>query len=128
MKTGKFFAVFWLGVAMLVATGGLEISSAVWHEVQVQQSKPLDQTRARLDADKTHGQTIRETNSGLGWPGFAFLTIGAVGWIFRPMPGGKKKAKKTKAEDFPGRADPGFFDALAEKTNAYFVGFNVSNP
>lgn len=122
MKTGTFFViVFWLGVAMLLTTAGLQLSSAVWHEVQIQQVPPEVQIETRVGADKSHGETIAETNFNLGWPGILGVTFGALGWFFRPLP-----RRNKKVEDFPGRADPEFFDRLWRETSANVGGYKVS--
>ncbi|MEK9167403.1 MAG: hypothetical protein AAB613_01535 [Patescibacteria group bacterium] len=122
MKTGMFFGIlFWLGAVMLLATAGLQLSSAVWHETRIQSLSLDERLMARLEADETQVETIASTNANLGWPGIISVTVGALGWFFRPLP-----RRNKKVEDFPGRADPEFFDRLWGETSSDIGGYKIS--
>ena len=130
MKTGMLFGiVFWLGVSLLLATAGLQLYSAVWHEERIQTQQVGQQVKTRLVADQLHGETIAKTNSNLGWPGIIMVLIGSFGWFFRPLP---RRGKKL--EDFPGRANPELFNRLRKETSeatacevpTYDDGYRVS--
>jgi len=118
----KIFKLFLaLGTMMVLSTGALQLSSAVWQEEQLSQST-LISVQDRLDADKNLDETRVSSNATLGQPGLALIALGLLGLAIT------RRKPRQKSPEFPGRADWTLFDRLRKETDAYFVGNGISNP